>query len=731
MERHLREVSACAGEFASAFGAREWGQLAGLWHDLGKYSAEFQSSISNPDISEQDQMPGRVDHSTFGAQYSDRVYGGQTTGKLLAFCIAGHHAGLADGTAVDAVSAGSTLTARLARTSIPQVTLPPGFASEPPPKLRLPFSPSGKDTGFQIAFFTRMLFSCLVDADRLCTERFCDKEQHALRCQPKPTLSELETALQVHLHLTAKKAGDPATAVNQARRAVLADCLAAADLRPGFFSLNVPTGGGKSLSSLAFAFRHALAHDLRRVVVAIPFTSIIEQTAEVYRNAISSHGLCDEAALIEHHTNLDPRRSTRRHQLATENWDAPLIITTNVQLFESLFAAATTPCRKLHRLARSVIILDEAQTLPVELLAPTLAALKELVAHYGCTVVLCTATQPALGHQPGTFDIGLKDVRPIIRDEQSLFTMLKRVTVTRLGRVTDTDLVTRLTAEPSALCIVNTRPHAARLADMLRAQADPDTVFHLSTFMCAQHRREVLARVRSRLAGKLPTRIISTQLVEAGVDIDLPVVFRAAAGFDSVAQAAGRCNREGKLPAPGKVFVFDAETPPPPGLQRAAADVAAELAPAHPDPLTPAAIHAYFTHFYWHQSHHRWDKPGVLAHFDFDPRRREVTFKFRQAERDYQIIRDEQSPILVPYNDEAKSLIEALLSDRFNFATLRSAQKYTVSVRENLLRALLDSRAVVPHDPSGLWILANPSGYCPLQGLSTNAVGLDPNVLIY
>jgi CRISPR-associated endonuclease/helicase Cas3 len=305
-----------------------------------------------------------------------------------------------------------------------------------------------------------MVFSCLIDADRTCTEAFCDSDKAEERAAPRPTLYELRA--QLDAHLDAMRQNAHATAVNEHRRAILTQCLQAAGGKPGFYSLQVPTGGGKTFSSLAFALHHA-PERMRRVVVAIPFTSIIEQTADTYRRALGS---CAERGVVEHHSNLLPEQSTRANQMATENWDAPLIVTTNVQLFESLFAASTTPCRKLHRLANSVIILDEAQTLPVDLLKPTLRALQELVRNYGCTVVLCTATQPALEHRQD-FSIGLKDVTPIIANQGELFEAMRRVTVKHAGQLADDILSMRLAAEAQVLCIVNTRRHAARLFDLL------------------------------------------------------------------------------------------------------------------------------------------------------------------------------------------------------------------------------------------------------------------------
>ena len=439
LARHLEAVSLSAASFAQEFGAASWGEVLGGCHDLGKASAAFQDYIRHSKSAEDSgvERPGRVDHSTFGARCCAERVGG-FAGDVLTYCTAGHHAGLPNAVPEDASSERSALRYRLdpQRYNIPVAPSPQRMF----PALTLPFRPPNDLIAFSLAFFTRMVFSCLVDADRTCTEIFCDPHKAADRGTAKPGIPELRQQLDVYLKLL--EANVQPLPVNRLRRTVLDQCREAALQDGGFFSLQVPTGGGKTLSSLAFALRHAEGR-CRRVIVAIPFTSIIEQTADVYRRALGSLAA---GGLLEHHSNLQPEQTTRAQELAVENWDAPLVVTTNVQLFESLFAAATTPCRKLHRLAGSVIILDEAQTLPVELLLPTLAALRELVAHYGCSVVLCTATQPALGKR-AEFPQGLEDVRPIIADPASLFTALRRVEVRRAGKLTDDMLVERLAGE--------------------------------------------------------------------------------------------------------------------------------------------------------------------------------------------------------------------------------------------------------------------------------------------
>lgn len=739
---HLEAVGKLARLYAEAFKAGPWGQLLGDWHDLGKYSQEFQDYLSksgDPNAGEeQDEKSKRVDHSTFGARHAKSLLPNES-GHVLAYCIAGHHAGLPD---AGPISLASSLTNRLddSRRRIPDVVFPPEIVTTPVPSLSLPFSKGVPidDIGFTLAFFTRMLFSCLIDADRTATEAFCDRAQSEERNRPKPKLEELRSALNTYLADLSGKA--PTTHVNTIRSRVLADCIAAAEQPPGFFSLNVPTGGGKTLASLAFALQHAEKHpQFRRVVVGIPFTSIIEQTADVYRRALGDD-LVNAGALVEHHSSPNPRTESRTNKLATENWDAPLVVTTNVQLFETLFASRTTPSRKLHRLANSVIILDEAQTLPVDLLQPTLGALRELVARYGCSVVLCTATQPALEKREPDFQIGLTGVREIVKDVDSLHTALKRVDVTRIGKLDDDELATRLSHERQVLCIVNTKAHAADVyTKLVTKRGKVVGCYHLSTFMCAEHRRHVLAEIRERLKAKKSCRVVSTQLIEAGVDVDFPCVYRAPAGFDAIAQAAGRCNREGKLTdaagnsIKGRVFVFDTDRAIPRGLLLSAAQAASELIELHPDPLQPSAVQAYFNQLYWSRKH-TWDQHEVMANFALDPsnkaHRQLVPFQFRTASQSYRLIREEQTPVLVPYGDEAKSMIQLLkMTDFVDYQFLRTAQKYTVAVREDLLRKLADNQSIVPHE-SGLWYLGNEDAYSEQVGLLPNIAGLSPESLM-
>lgn len=720
---HLDKVAETTAMFADVFGAKSWGDVLGRCHDLGKLSREFQLYLSNSGSgsadagAEEETLGTRVDHSTFGARFVEKEVN-KLAGQLLAFCIAGHHTGLPDETSADDAGQRSTLRYKLdatryaiAAVSAPDIELP---------KLISPLTMSKGAAPFQLGFFTRMLFSCLIDADRTRTEEFCDPERAVERSVVggRPALDALRN--QLNRSLRKKQQDAEPTEVNRQRKIVLDRCREAANLPPGFFSLNVPTGGGKTLSSLAFALEHALVsgHNLRRVVMAIPYTSIIEQTADVYRAALGSLA---KVGLVEHHTNLQPRSDTRSNQFGVENWGAPLIVTTNVQLLESLFAFRTTPCRKLHNLARSVIVLDEAQTIPVDLLRPALAALRELVLNYGCSIVLCTATQPALERRDD-FELGLEAVRPIIPDAVALFQALRRVEVRKLGKRTDDELASLLVQDQRALCIVNTRKHAARLYDKVSTNSEAADCFHLSTWMCGAHRRAVLEMIRERLKAKQPCRVVSTQLVEAGVDLDFPTVYRAEAGFDSIAQAAGRCNREGSLPL-GLTYVFEAEERPPTGLLRAAADTAKELQSKHPDPLDPKAVEDYFRLFYWTQKD-RWDKHGVMKTMSLDQARGRALLQFREMAAAFRIIRDEQLPILIPYDSKATRLWENLATENVPFVPQRELQPYLVSIRKDAVQQM-HARAFLTEHESGVWLLQNRSLYSSTKGLDPASTRLD------
>lgn len=719
---HLEAVAKEAAEFATAFGAAEWARLAGLWHDLGKYSREFQDYLraaggADAHLEERPEIAAKVDHSTAGAQHAASHPQLKGTGTLLAYLIAGHHAGLPDGRSEEAV--GSDLESRLKKSIREwQPHADPRLLDAVTLRFPPALDPHSPALPFQVAFFLRMVFSALVDADFLDTEVFMSPERAGARLRRHPSMAELDDTFSSYY---ARRFPKPETDIQHARAEVHAACLARAEDKPGLFSLDVPTGGGKTFASLAFALRHARRHGLERVIYVIPFTSIIEQNAAEFRDALAALG---PGVVVEHHSNLDPdaAHATPASRLAAENWDARVVVTTNVQFFESLFANRTSRCRKLHRIARSVVVLDEAQTLPVTLLQPCLAALYECVRCYGATTVLCTATQPALEHRPG-FPIGLPAPRQIIADAPALARRLQRTSCQMAGMLTNQELALRLAGELRVLCIVNTRKHARQLFEDLQTVAGGG-VWHLSALMCPEHRSIHLAAIRKKLAAGNTCRVVSTQLIEAGVDVDFPVVYRALAGLDSIAQAAGRCNREGKLkddmgaPRLGDVWVFETMERPPDFLGVAAASAAQVVALPEfaADPLTPAAVRRFFELHYWSEQA-RWDAKRVMecfGRFQQDP----LLLHFATAAQRFRLIEEFYKPVVVPYDARAEELLAPLYRGAPTTGRLlRAIQRYTVQIPERVLFKHLGSKLI--ELPCGLVVLPHlAAGYSENLGLT-------------
>lgn len=685
LEKHLNDVGSLAAQFASAFDSAATAEIAGLMHDLGKAKPGFQAYLRG--------LSSTEPHSSAGGKFCIDKYAGPL-GQILAFCIAGHHAGLANG-----VTEGPKLTPLLERMRrepspiVPNWLVIPDTPVGAPGPFRKPFTTTGgtNEQAFAKAFFIRMIFSCLVDADFLATETFyAEADGRDIERGWTGQLGDLKAKLDRHM----ESFEGAKTDVDRLRAEVLATARERASQAPGLFTLTVPTGGGKTLASLSFALDHALSHGLRRVVYVIPFTSIIDQTAAVFRDA-----LADDDAILEHHSSFDWEGFSLRArekiddegedgigklQLAAQNWDRPIIVTTAVQFFESLFANRTSRCRKLHNLANAVIVLDEAQTLPLTLLRPCLAALRELARGYGSSVVLCTATQPAIlkedGFKPSealSRSCTVLPVREIAPDPQRLYRSLRRVRVENAGLLEDTVLQQRLSAHDQVLCIVNTRTHARELFDALRA-AGLNGVCHLSTAMTAAHRRASLQKIRSELSAAKTVRLVTTSLVEAGVDISFPVAYRAAAGIDSIAQAAGRCNRNGELgPDGGRLYVFDPGNAqgrrPPPELKQFAATAFATWKPGT-DPLSLEAVREYFAELFWRRGDDQLDgvevagARGVMrALRDYHQR---LEFPFESIAQGFRVIETTMVPIIIPASPKfafgaTQDLIRALrIADR-------------------------------------------------------------------
>ena len=682
---HLNAVAGTAASYSEPIGAGQWGCIAGLLHDLGKAKPEFQAYLRGERPSEP--------HSGEGARFAAETLG--VPGKLIAYAIAGHHAGLPNGIGRADGRPATPLDERIRDAA--RLDLPVGIELPRPDGPPAPLAGIAADdlANFRLHVFTRMLFSALVDADFLETEAFYDRAEG--RQHPRGwsgTLSGLRAALDAHLAAF----GPPEGGINAERARILAHARERAGHAPGLFSLTVPTGGGKTLTSLAFALDHAIAHGLERVIYVIPYVSIIEQTAAVFRKALG-----DGDAVLEHHASfdwkgLDDPTESERLKLAAQNWDRPVVVTTAVQFFESVFANRPSKCRKLHRLAKSVIILDEAQMLPLHLMRPCLAMLKELARGYGASVVFCTATQPALKRGakgdgfPAPEGLDPAEVTELAPDPPRLYEAFRRVKVEDAGTLDDSALVEALRERDQVLAIVNNRRHARALFDRLEG-AEGRAI--LTTWMTPAHRRAVLAKVRQRLQDGTPVRLVATSLIEAGVDVDFPVVWREAAGIDSIAQAAGRCNREGRRET-GEVFVFrsGADFLPPPEL-RQFAEIGRQILARHTDPLSLEAVRDYFRELYWRRGIEALDaaevgsRRGIMA--ALAEAGNQLDFPFADIAAAFRLISDGALPLVIrsgPWgvpDDE----MERLRHVRHAGAIARAFQPFQVSVAPRLRDQLL------------------------------------------
>ncbi len=686
---HSEAVWKIAFHCAEKFGFGDVAAVAGILHDLGKYNPQFQDYIR--------QKATSPDHSSAGAAYARQAFD-PILGALLAHCIAGHHTGLQD----KRLTPGERLAGYAPK-------LPPIVAAAKADGFKFPAKPAGgdmvvieEDYGFQFAFLTRMLFSCLVYADHLATEAFYSRAE-GTEVERAFTAKPADLALELASFMAAEAArreaeGEASSDINLLRARVL-DHVAAQAKRPrGVFTLTVPTGGGKTLTSIRFALDHAREHKLDRVIVVIPFTSVIEQTAGVYRRALARY----EDQILEHHSAFEDEGEKKRQgrsklELATETWDAPLVVTTAVQFFESLFASKASRCRKLHNLARSVVVLDEAQTMPLHLLRPCVAALKELSRNYGSSIVLCTATQPALEENPEDRRRRPQDRRSLIGgfikphelapDPPALFRALDRVRISNIGTQDDTALAAHMTEAHQALCIVNSRAHARELYDLLAKQKVVG-LRHLSTLMLPGHRRQALDEIKADLKAGRPCRVVSTSLVEAGVDFSFALVLRAEAGLEQIVQAAGRCNRNGKLGEGryGEVLVFVAEGRKPLAALVANVEVGREIMRHHENPQLPDAIQAYYGMLYHRRTPADLDRHGILE--ICAGKADSLDFPFETIAKAMRLIDDVMEPVIVPLDDEARKAVAALRHVDKPGALARVLQRHTIGVPPSARKVL-------------------------------------------
>lgn len=687
IEAHLKGTGELAETFAAEFGAAANGKLCGLAHDIGKYSDEFQLRLRGGK---------KVDHATAGAIECFKI-----KAAFEAVCVIGHHSGLPNVGHKDADTTESqTFFGRKLRAEQGGI---PDYRKNWNGHIALPqdyFRPSGR--GFATAFYIRMLYSCLVDADYIDTETFMNGD--AGRGNYKP-LSALCDKLTAYI----SKWNNPTREIDILRQKILNSCIEKASAPRGIFSLTVPTGGGKTVASMAFALNHAAANSMKRIIYVIPYTSIIEQNAKVFRDILGQENVVEHHSSVSYELSENADELEYRSALATENWDAPVIVTTAVQFFESLYANRSSKCRKLHNIANSVIIFDEAQMIPSNNLRPCVAAIAELVRAYNATAVLCTATQPAIDEM--LLEYSKKEsVVELCPDVDGMFEKFRRTSFEKEGRLTTDELVSRLESQQQVLCIVNTRKFAQEVYEALPSEGR----FHLSTLMCPVHRKQKLDEIRERLKSGKTCRVVSTSLIEAGVDVDFPRVFREMAGLDSILQAAGRCNREGKRSAESSIVtVFESENKVN-KLIAVNRDAAEETVRDWTQPNTTSTIERYFKAY--RDFLRNDDKSGVIAASEKGISGCGLPFEW--IAKEFKLIDQNTFTVYISVG-EGKELISRLREGERSRELYRKAGMYSVSIYENHFNALINAGAAEPFGDDAA-ILTDLSLYSDEKGLATD-----------
>lgn len=804
LDKHLIGVATLAKVFAAKIGQGQVGELLGLLHDLGKYSHAFQTYLKsaigalNQDEDEDwvdaASLKGKVDHSSAGAQIawhalSDKGPTARATAQVIALCVASHHSGLIDCIAADESRFGEdSFTKRMhksqERTHVDEAKRTAdrevlarcnellgdgGLPSDVASLFRRigQYNASEKGPGPQVAFqqfglAVRFLFSCLIDADRIDTANF--EHPRTARFRPTGAYPEWQVLIErFERHMTTMAVVHP---VDRLRREISEQCHKAAERPKGIYTLTVPTGGGKTLASLRFALHHAERRRLDRVIYVIPFTSIIDQNAQVVRSILEPPSATEDRGriVLEHHGSVTPERQTWREKILCENWDAPVVYTTMVQFLESLFGAGTRGARRMHQLANAVLIFDEVQTLPISCVHLFNNAVNFLAEECNSTVLLCTATQPllhAVSAERGAARLAVQ--HELMRDVSRLFEHLKRVEVLdrRKPGGWSHEEVAQLAFEEvqragSSLVIVNTKSAARRVFELASESLDDDAIYHLSTDMCSAHRKQELTKVRRRLDEGRPILCVSTQLIEAGVDVDFSVVIRFLAGLDSIAQAAGRCNRNGRLER-GVVHIVN---PQEESLEKLA-DIAIGrekalrvLSDYLQDPeryknnlLGPEAMNDYYSYYFFErQTDMSYTVPAKdIGHSDTllellslnrqSVQEHQVRYKkapglplrqaFMTAAKAFKAIDAPTQGIVVPHGEAGRELINDLCSAyevEREHVLLRSVQQYTVNVFPHVLRKLTEAGAVHEVKPDTRILCLDPRYYSPRFGLSTEPV---------
>lgn len=699
-EEHNKGVATLAESFASEFGFGKWGYAMGMLHDKGKEKIDFQNYIRK--TSEYDvDVPSWNDktHAYVGALLARRLY--KHLGDLIINQIAGHHTGLYDY---------DTLESEIMTKEIP------AEVSCDIDTLSLPIEQLRNYGESDINHLYRMLYSCLVDADFLDTERFMDYDSFNTRGN-KTSMNELEQLLQ---HELDKFKNCEDTTVNKIRRKVQDECLKASSLPPGFFSLTVPTGGGKTISSIVWAVNHAMKNGKERIIIAIPYTSIIVQTAAVLKNIFG------EENVLEHHSNIDYENNTKlnyRLKLATENWDYPIIVTTNVQLFESMYSNKPSACRKLHNICNSILILDEVQTLPTDFLQPIVDALKCYQKNFGVSVLFTTASQPILSgvrkNPNGKMLNGIEEgmIYPIIPEEFSLHKKLERVSLKFDDDVSNyDDIANRLTIHKVVLCIVNTRHDAVEIYKRLPKEG---LTLHLSRLMYPLHISATLSIMKAALKEKYPTiRVVSTQLIEAGVDIDFPVVYRQIAGLDSILQAAGRCNREGKIEDGqlGESYVFSLTEQTAKGtIGKTISAMEELLLYDNLDFFSADAMYKYFNILY---SNCDFDKKEIQKEIYVGNSEGKCKVNFQTIADKFKLIDDGGANTIIIENSENRKYLNEIKSGHFSYSTLKQLMKYSVSVSKWEFEKLKEDNIIIELcNNADIYIISGDKNYSSETGL--------------
>lgn len=717
---HLSNVAELAGKFAAPLNLTDEARLAGLLHDLGKYRDEFQAYLRGERGSSVETQ-----HAIFGAAWARERNLASTQP------VAGHHAGLHDCGDLPGML---TKPALRIKQTVPELIL--RLETELGPLPPTPPLPAWVKDELSAEFYTRLLFSCLIDADRLDTACW---PKTPLRDQVIQTEHLLE---QVHAERRRKAEANPGSPLASLRNRIFDTAIERGALCPGFFSLTVPTGGGKTLASMAFALAHSKTHRLRRVIVVIPYLSIIEQNAAEYRRIFG------EEVVLENHSGVRPKDDLNedeesRLELVSENWDAPVIITTSVQFLESLFASSPSKCRKLHRIPRSVVIFDEVQTLPAHLLKPTFNVFRELAKNYGASFVFSSATQPAFRKSsalPDGFD--QHELREIAPEPDDLFRKLRRVNyhLPKTGEALDWPaLAEKMAARSQALCVVNLTRHAKELWEQLkRALPEAEAPIHLSSAMCPQHRLSLIQMIRERLAVGQPCRVVATQLIEAGVDVDFPVVWRALGPLDSIVQVAGRCNREGRLKA-GDVNVFrPVDHKLPPGVYRAAAEQAMitlaklgdEESASNRLATDPQVFRDYF------QSLYQVVNTDYAKRGETSIQQDREQLRFREVSRKAKVIDDSGQPVIIACDTHGRKFAAPLIEEirtrqlapgesRFNRDDLRRLQRFMVNVHSHKFQQLESMKHIRPLLPNLELYVLDDGFYHPDLGLVIDNRPLD------